>query len=260
MLRLKFIVILSLVLLCSSMGFSQAASGGFYELLTPIGPNYQIPDLNSMQMKQALFTEVLNKAQNSTTAGADLSKVAGSPYFDRGFENSSLWYKKELIGSYHVRYNAFQDQLEVKNSNLAEEEYQFLVQSSELKTKINGKEVQYFSHKDADGTMSDSYFFKEFAGDDFILYTNQRKKYSPPKASSNTLAQSIPAKFMDDISLYYRTSGNDVLHEIPKRKNDFFEIFPAEKRTELKKYVKAKRLKISDLDNLKSIVIHAGNL
>lgn len=252
--KMKFLIVMSFAVFTSLTCYSQQAKN----FGSPIGSN-NLQDFSSMQMRESLVNAIINNAQRASNT-ADLSNIEGSPYYLDSFKKGSLFYKNDLLGSFYLRYNAFQDQMEIKNSDLSEEQFQFLVQSQDIKTSVNGKEVQYFNFKSSDGLQGSSYFFKEFTGDQYVLYTNKRKKYSPGKASSNSLAQSIPAKFIDDVTLYFGSKENISLIAIPKKKKGFFEIFPDDKRLALKKYIRDKRLKRNNLDDLKSIFIYAERL
>ncbi|MGX1927983.1 hypothetical protein [Flagellimonas sp. 2504JD4-2] len=254
MMKIKLLPVIGFIVLASiTCSAQQAKNFG-----AAVGSN-NLQDFTSMQMRESLVNAIISNAQRASST-TDLSNIEGSPYYMDNFKSGKLFYKNELLGSFYLRYNAFQDQMEIKNSGLEEEQFQFLVQSNDIKTTLDGKEVQYFSFKDADGLHGHSYFIKEFTGDKYALYSNKRKKYSPGKASSNSLAQSIPAKFIDDVSLFYGSKGDASLVAIPKKKKNFFEIFPSDKRAALKKYTRDKRLRTNDLDDLKSIFIYAEGL
>ncbi len=254
MTKIKFSCLFWIALLTSSMGLAQQAKN----FGTPVGANNG-QDFTSMQMRESLVNAIINHGRK-TTNSTDFSTIDGSRYYDDQFKNGTLFYENELLGSFFMRYNAFQDQMEIKNSNMAEEEHQFLVQSSAIKSVINGKEIQFFSFKGEDGLQGNSYFFREFTGEKYLLYSNKRKKYSPGKASTNSLAQSIPPKFYDEITFFYRLKDDGTLSIIPKNKKEFLTIFPVGKRQNLKKYIRSKKLKTNSLSGLKSIFIYAENL
>lgn len=254
MIKMKFLIVSSIAVLISITCIAQQAKN----FGSAVGSN-NLQDFSSMQMRESLVNAIINNSQ-SVGSSKDLSGIEGSPYFAKNFKSSKLFYNNDLLGSFYLRYNAFQDQMEIKNSNLEEEQFQFLVQSNSIRTTLDGKEVQYFSFKDKDGLKGDSYFFKEFTGDKYILYSNKRKSYSPGKNSTNSLAQSIPAKFIDDITIFYGTKGNTLLNAVPKKKKEFFGIFPSDQQLALKKYIRSKRMSLNDLDDLKSIFIYAEGL
>ncbi|WP_420320842.1 hypothetical protein [Flagellimonas sp.] len=254
MMKLKFVSALSFAVFASfTLTGQQAKNFG-----AAVGSN-NLQDFTSMQMRESLVNAIINNAQRPSNT-IDLSNIEGSPYYTDNFKKGQLFYKNDLMGSFYLRYNAFQDQMEIKNSDLAEEQFQFLVQSNDIRTMVDGKEIQYFTFKATDGLQGNSYFTKEFTGDKYVLYSNMRKKYSPAKASTNSLAQSIPAKFIDDVSVFYGSKGEASLMAIPKKKKDFLEIFPYNNRPAIKKYIRDKRLRPSNLDHLKSIFIYAESL
>nr|WP_299487127.1 hypothetical protein [uncultured Allomuricauda sp.] len=254
MMKMKFLPVFSFAVLASfTCSAQQAKNFG-----SAVGTN-NLQDFTSIQMRESLVNAIVSNAQKSSS-NADLSTIEGSPYYLDTFKKGNLYYKNDLLGSFYLRYNAFQDQMEIKNSDLSEEQFQFLVQSNEIKTVVEGKEIQYFSYVSADGLQGDSYCIKEFTGDTYVLYSNKRKKYSPGKSSTNSLAQSIPAKFIDDVSLFYGLKGDASLVAIPKKKKDFLEIFPSASRTAVKKYIRDKRLRPAKLSDLKSIFIYAERL
>lgn len=254
MIKIKFSHLFWIALLTSSMGLAQQAKS----FGTSVGVNNG-QDFTSMQMRESLVNAIINHGRKMANSN-DYSAIDGSPYYDDQFKNGTLFYENELMGSFFMRYNAFQDQMEIKNSNLAEEEHQFLVQSSAIKSIISGKEIQFFSFKGEDGLQGNSYFFREFTGEKYLLYSNKRKKYSPGKASTNSLAQSIPPKFYDEITFFYRLKDDETLSIMPTNRKEFLSIFPVSKRQNLKKYIRSKKLKTNSLSGLKNIFIYAERL
>ncbi|MEM7381793.1 MAG: hypothetical protein AAF361_11430 [Bacteroidota bacterium] len=219
--------------------------------------NFQ--DFSSMQMRESLVNAIMNNSKKPQAEEA-LVGVQGSPYYEEQFNRGNLFYKNEALGAFYLRYNAFQDQLEIKKSNLKEENYQFLLQSDEIKSVVDGRELQYLKYLNEDGSSGNHYLYKEFAGTSYTLYSKKDKKYIPGRQSSNSLAQSIPDKFVDQKELLYATAGDQQIRTIPKSTKRLLQIFAEDKRKTIKEFIRKNRLRSSNTEDLVQIFIYADTL
>lgn len=73
----------------------------------------------------------------------DLDKFQGSPYTSNTFAPTILKYNDEVVGNIYYRYNALNEEIEIKKTSSEDEPYKALVKDKEVSLLINAKPLSF---------------------------------------------------------------------------------------------------------------------
>ncbi len=196
-----------------------------------------------------------NRFKNSDDQIIDLTYVVGSPFLQTNFVSGSVLntITGELLG-YQMRYNIFNDRIEVRNS---EDRKIYSVQRVDNFTcKIAEDIFILLSYIDDDGHESQAYFQKLSEGKASLLKRYTCKYYAktigrPPNFNAT------PAKFVVKQSYYLLNNGK--LTTISSNKKKFFQSF-GKFENQIKNYAKTHNLKHNKERDITRIISYYNTL
>lgn len=175
----------------------------------------------------------------------DTEKVEGSPYLDEDFQEAKI---NDRPNSYLVRYNVFNDNMQVKITD-----GNILILNNEARSytiTFNNKGRVYETVTfEKEGVGYAQLVWQGIGGS--ALYVKQIIKYTPSRENSTGYGQSFPARYTrgDDI-FYIKKNEAAKLIEVPSNQGKFFKQFGPD----LKEYVKKNSLDIRIKEDLISIM------
>jgi hypothetical protein len=171
----------------------------------------------------------------------------GSPYAEESFQPGSI-YENEvpLIENFFFRYNAYEDDIEVKKKwDSPDSEVFILTKSSNIVVKIASGIYVY--NEEVKG-----YFEVLFSGNNFKLYKKTYKKLFPARTAQTSFEKDALATYKDRMEYFLLTKDNE-FREIPSSKNKRIKFF-GNKQSEINKYISKNKLDMNDEDVLIKVV------
>lgn len=207
------------------------------------------------------YTENLN--QNNTNISQDLENFTsratrynqentnGSPFLKEGFETGSILNENSvLVSNVLLRYNAFHDEFQVKQSlKESDDKIKAVRKSTDLLMKIGDDVYAYFLPSEGIG----GYFKILVEGKKKNLLKKSSKKFIEGAQSVNMMTGNHPNRLIDESS-YYVVDNNGEIIELPNSKNKKFETIAGDKRNELKKHAKSNNLNVNKEEDLIKLV------
>jgi hypothetical protein len=222
-------------------------------------------------MKKTVFTFALLSALSTLTIDAQITTLAdqrnamfflenvermgsnnsmylpdeyiGSPYNNPIFLLGNIYEENKVIASnYALRYNAIQDEIEVKENLYVEDsEIKILTRNPEIYVKIM---ADMFVFRDAiEGSHGAGYFQVLHVGNTYNLYKKVAKKYYPTKKAQNSFEKDVMATYLDR-PIYYLVSQEGDFQEFGSSKNKRIKLFQ-NKQSEVKNLVKSGKLDLT---------------
>ena len=183
------------------------------------------------------------------TSKSNLSNIEGSKYFDLNFKEGTVEnYNKDIFFETTMRYNAYDDEIEIIYIINGKNTVRGLLQDKKIIIKFDGNKYQYLSFKNSKDRTVNGYLIDLFKGSKIQLYQKKRKKFLKGKIAKNSLDISHSPKYVDDFELYISNDGS-VPRYIKNSKKELINYF--RKSEEIKKYIKSEKLKF---DNFQSFV------
>lgn len=182
------------------------------------------PLANYFQKRTPAMDQLMRDVKNNgTTQSFYIGAQEGSAYENEKFTNGRVYSKDEFLDEVYFRYNAYSDELEVKKTNLEEEDYQALVKSDDIFIiSNNGKKYVYNEFFDKKGRKQNGYLIVLSEREKTSLYKQYDVKFFEGKKAENSMVNPIPSRFTPFIGYYVRMEKSDKIVELPSKKNKLF--------------------------------------
>jgi hypothetical protein len=210
----------------------------------------QVTTMGAQRMTMFFMENVERMGSNNTIYLPDES--IGSPYGSTIFLLGNIFENNKVIASnYALRYNALQDEVEVKETLYVEDsEIKILTKNPEIYVKIM---KDMFVFRDAvEGSHEAGYFQVLHVGSAYNLYKKVVKKYYPPKKAQNSFESDVLATYTDR-PIYYLVSQEGEFQEFGSSKSKRLKLFK-NKQSEIKKLVKSGKIDLTKEEDLIRVV------
>jgi len=180
---------------------------------------------------------------NNTYGGVNNTlppNVVGSPYFPEEFIKGTVFIENEKPYAAMMRYNAYQDEVQVQGSNgissLFKREYVW--------AEIEGQSFRIETYKTRSGT-SKGYFVELNRGKVRLLKRIVRE-FKEGQPAVSTYSEDTPPRFDEEVTYYLVREGSPA-QQVRLRKKDVLEFLSSK---EVESYVKENKLKLKSEDEV----------
>ena len=177
-------------------------------------------------------------------------KIEGSAYINENFVPAKISTAKNKV--YYVRYNAFNDEMEIKGENdiiygLNKERENLLINFS------NPKQTYQLFDYTLDSNDLQGYFIKINFDSDLLLLRKERIVHVDEKISATTYGTNRPAHFKRAKDNYFIKVGENNAIELPKNKKEIAKLFP-EFENETLSFIKKNKIKLKNETDLLKLI------
>ena len=169
----------------------------------------------------------------------------GSPYTSEVFLPTTLYYGEENLGPLFYRYNAYNEEIEIKKSNLEEEGIRALGRDKKISLLVNGKRMGFKTFIDKKGLTQNGYLTLLQEGK-YSLYQRTDVKYTEGQKAQNSFVPPIPARFSQFTEYYLENEGNNRIDELELSNRKLIKLVSDEDKEPLKQFLKENKIKISN--------------
>jgi len=209
----------------SAGGASGGSSGQIYDLLGPID-------------------ERNKKTKNK------YEEFQGSPYIANIFLPSTMYYGDENLGQIFYRYNALNEEIEIKKTNSEDEIPRSLARDKEISILSNGKKMNFKTFTTAKNKTLNGYLITIIDGKTFDLYKRTFVKFTEGTPSTNSFVKAIPSRFSQFTEYYFQKDGVNRMDEIRLKNSQLLRLFNKIDKTKLKEFIKENDLNIKNEPDL----------
>lgn len=181
------------------------------------------------------------------------SSIEGSPYMSNSFNQGKLYYGDEAVGNIYFRYNAYNEEIEIKQNNLEEEPIRGLGKDKKIRLVANGKAMSFKTFVDKNGNTKNGYVTLLSDGA-YKLYEHLKVTFKDAKRAENSFVQASPAKFSQFTEYYIEKPDGKRIDQIELNNKKVLEVLETEKANELKAFLKENKMKIKDVQDLYTVV------
>tara|TARA_B100001079_G_scaffold200773_1_gene174386 strand:+ start:481 stop:1188 length:708 start_codon:yes stop_codon:yes gene_type:complete len=185
--------------------------------------------------------------------------IQGTHYFNEDFEVATLdYFGTELNDKGFMRYNAFRDEIEMASTTTQNESDLILMQSKDIVPVISGEKYIYIPHRLEDGRAHIGYLILLYEGKKNTVYIKRKKVFMEEVVARTGLENPFPPRFVDDVKIYVSKNGDTPTPLRTKKK--IVASFFKENSDQVRKFIKANRLKVSEPKAIIKIFEFADNL
>ncbi len=174
---------------------------------------------------EAALSELLVKNLGKPVGVGAEAHIKGSPYFNEIFVLGQVLYEDFPVDTLYMRYNAYQDEIQIKKTQNEREPFQALIKSSSVSCNLNHVDIVFRDFRIGRNEFQKGYLFKLVQGKEYSLYARKFKRLRPGKKASNSLAKSIDPRFIEEIDYYMVAPESTVIVRIPNPKRKFLKLF-----------------------------------
>ncbi len=175
--------------------------------------------------------------------------ISGSAYTSSDFSPTALYYKDELQGNFFYRYNAYNEEIELKDVNLEDAPIKALARDKNLSIRINGNEMSFKTYIDKKGLTQNGYLEKLVDGA-YSLYKRTDVKFTEGQKAQNSFVKAIPARFSKFEEYYLEIEGTNRIDEILIKNGKLIKLVPTTDKEEFKAFLKAEKLNVKNEEDL----------
>jgi hypothetical protein len=170
----------------------------------------------------------------------------GSPYVADLFLPSTLFYKDENVGSIFYRHNALHEEIEIKKSNLEDENERGLARDKDISILVNGKKMSFKTFVTSKKRTLNGYLIALKEGKKYDLYKRTHVKFTEAQAAANSFTKPVPARFAQFTEYYFQKEGVNRMDEIPARNGKLLNLLGSDAKSKLKPFLKENGLNIKN--------------
>tara|TARA_R110000850_G_scaffold199977_1_gene326117 strand:+ start:9552 stop:10241 length:690 start_codon:yes stop_codon:yes gene_type:complete len=209
----------------------------------------------AQQYSENTAEEILNFTTRAKTINLD--NTNGSPFENEEFVLGSILSENNiLISNIYLRYNAYQDEFQIKqNPNAGDDKIQAIKKSTEFYVKMGDEIFTYKLPQDGMG----GYYNILVEGNKVDLLKKISKKFVEGQKSVTMMTGNHPNRLIDESS--YVVAKDDKIIEVTGSKNKILEAIAGDQKNELKKYTKSENLNVKKEDEMiKAVNYYNENL
>jgi len=191
--------------------------------------------------------------RNNTSGGVNdnlPANLVGSPYLTDDFRRGMVYMENETPYPAMMRYNAYQDEIQVKGPN----GISTLFMRDNIWAELNGETIKIETYEKGSGTAQ-GYFFELNKGATRLLKKHQRVFMESVPASSS-YSKEKPPRFDDEIT-YYLVQEGVPAKEIKLKKKDIAEVLNSQ---EAQAYIKENKMKLKSEAEVLELINHLNAL
>lgn len=209
---------------------------------------------------EAALSELWAKGLGKPNVLVNEDQIKGSPYLNSEFKKGKVYFNDELVGTFFLRYNAYQDEIQISKTPQRSEPFQALVKAGNVSCTLEGNEMVYTHFVSKGGEIQQGYLIKLNNGENYKLLARKSKKFMEGKKSGNSIARDIEPRFVEEVEYYFWDNTSPHKTFLPSGKDKLIKLFAVEHQGTLKGFIKKKGLKLSVEDHLISIFSIANGL
>jgi len=203
----------------------------------------------------------INIEQEQSTLGltkGEYKNLKGSPYVNEKFVLSKIYKGKEVtFNDIHLRYNAFSDEIEIRNSEINSKiTYGALIKNSKQTIKIFNTTYVFVSYENSN--IKGNYFEVLSEQKLFDLYKKTTVKFYQPVEAKTSYDKNKPAEFKH-FHTYYLVDKKKSFNELPSNKNKLLKVLSKENK-KVKDFAKKNKLNLDKDKDLIRLVSYYNSL
>ena len=206
----------------------------------------------NFQSDQRVWNETTQRAFRDLgrlkTSKPTINQVEGSIYFESKFKEGNIVHlDKEIDIKTKLRYNAFNDEIELIDNSNGSESIKVAIKDFDIISYFDNKEFIFMSYLDSNKQNKEGYLNPIYKGSRVNIYEKKRKKFLKGKESVNSLDIAHPPRYTDEIEYYI--SFNDSKPSFVKlSKKSILNTF--NKSNDIKSFYSKNRLNLREISSL----------
>lgn len=180
--------------------------------------------------------------------------IQGSAYTSEVFLPGALHFKGNFESNIFYRYNAYAEELEIKDVNLPGAPIRGLNRDKNISLITpDGKAISFKTFIDRKGLTQNGYLTKLAEGK-YSFYERYDVKYTQPQKAQNSFVPAQPARFSKFTEYYIELEGRNRIDELELSNRKLIKSVDDNQKEALKLFLKENKLKIKDKNDVYKVL------
>lgn len=172
--------------------------------------------------------------------------IQGSAYTSDVFMPGRLYYKDDFESDVYYRYNAYMEEIEIKNENTPDAPVSGLRRDKNINLRgLDGKVFSFKTFIDNSGLTQNGYLTLLSDGD-YKFYKRVDVKYTEGQKAQNSFVKAIPPRFSQFTEYYLEIPGRDRIDELVISNRKLLKLLPSDQQKTVKSYLKENKIKLKE--------------
>lgn len=176
----------------------------------------------------------------------DLNTIQGSPYTSNQFASTTLFYGDDKVRDVYYRYNALNEEIEVKKTLLPEEGYRALSKDKNINIIVDGNKLSFYTFITAKNRTLNGYLNQLYKGKEYSLYRRTTVKFTEGQDAQNSFVAAVPARFTQFTEYYLKKKGVNRIDQVLQKNGKFLKQLDSDMVSEVKNYINENNLNVKD--------------
>ncbi len=176
----------------------------------------------------------------------ELSSIQGSPYTSNQFASTTLFYGEDKVRDVYYRYNALNEEIEVKKTLAPEEGYRALAKDKNINIRVEGNKLAFNTFITSKNRTLNGYLAELYKGKEYTLYKRIMVKYTEGQDAQNSFVAAIPARFTQFTEYYFKKKGVNRIDQIQQKNGKFLKQLAGDMVSDMKNYLKENDLNLKN--------------
>ncbi len=179
--------------------------------------------------------------------------IEGSPYLSNNFEGTTLFYGKENQGTVYYRYNAYNEEIEIKEQNIASIPIRALSKDKKISILVKGKPMSFKTFISKKGYTKNGYLTLLRDGN-YKLYHHLGVTFKDAKKAANSFEKGRPARFNQTDQYYFENKSGTILQQVEFSNAKILKMVEDSEKEAAAKFLKENKIKIKSVTELYRLI------
>lgn len=188
--------------------------------------------------------------------------TVGSIYINEKFKPCKIYYKDELIGDFLYRHNAFNDEIEIRSTNVADTTVSSLiiVRNIWVEDGETNKKMGVMTFQNDEETLRNGYLYPIVDNGKYQLYFKNQVKFTEGTIPANSFVRPTPNRFTHFRRYFLKLDDNPVAFRIDKSKSSLLKHLNKEQKEQAKTFMKENKISFKDEEDLAELINFLNSL
>lgn len=218
----------------------------------------QLPSYNANTadggVSDALYKYALGSISeaNDKTSFENL-KIEGTPYKQNIFLPTTLYYEDENLGNVFYRYNAYNEEVEIKTANVEKEPIRALGKDKKINVMVGNQPMSFKTFIDKSGATKNGYLTLVQDGT-YKLYKRLNVSFKEEQKAPNSFVKGKPARFTQSTEYYLESEDGMRIDFLELSKKKLLKLVNSEKQSMLKTFLKDEKIDLKEERDLNKVI------
>ena len=203
-----------------------------------------------------------NLRKNKREADKRGLPTVGSVYINEKFMPCKIFYKDELIGDFLYRHNAFNDEVEIRSTNLGDTTVSSLiiVRNIWVQDGQTNRKMGVMTFQNDEETLRNGYLYPVVNEGKYQLYFKNQVKFTEGTIPANSFNRPTPNRFTHFRRYFLKIEDKPMALQIDKSKSSLLKHLPKETREQAKVFMKENKISMKDEKDLTDLFNYINGL